>query len=333
MIDKEFNKEILKAPEELPYHVFLYENKHALIFQSTLDNHYKDYHIEDIHRQFFIDIDNNEQTGYAEGFEYLLEDDKIYIFTGTDATWEWKWQEVDSGFISRLSLQSTSTFLRNSIAFIQPEIRIKTVFNSPSWQEIYSEISDVTLLHYEPQVRRVSEIEGYTVPSPECEDAYVICRWQTEFIDILQKYGYALGYTTFSGGPGLRYEERTYLSVLNLENMQNPDLTSQIVIKKYNRPVEMLTTNDYLYIITEHRPDNYSGNFYKAYLSVVDVSDKNNPVVLGYSHTVAGSNAPIYAKNFTIQKANNLLIIKYLYEDSPHMVIFDVSDPENPVKL
>jgi len=53
-----------------------------------------------VHKQFFIDIDNNSATGFQfnsqlwsaqSGVDYLIQDGELYKSTANDASWSWKW--------------------------------------------------------------------------------------------------------------------------------------------------------------------------------------------------------------------------------------------------
>ncbi len=103
------------------------------------------------HTQYYFDIDNNSNTGYittsgnvSGGYEYLLEDDRVYKYTGETGS-SWKWEEIDKGTYGistyeheKYSYSITSTFLKKSIKFNQSTIKITPMYFDENWVKIGS---------------------------------------------------------------------------------------------------------------------------------------------------------------------------------------------------
>ncbi len=115
-------------------------NKGTGIMGVTFNNfensiQFKQFNLEYNHNNYkhmlhFLDIDNNNETGYmfiGGGFEYLLEDNRIYKYKGGNST-EWNWEEVGLG--------TYSTYLKSSIDFTQDIIGIGFMKLDENWTEI-----------------------------------------------------------------------------------------------------------------------------------------------------------------------------------------------------
>ncbi len=310
--EKEFVADLLRGPGNIPYQTKLYENGHALIFESSLSNG-DNVNIR-VHRQYFIDIDNNSDTGYGEGYEYLLEDGIVSKYTGGDGTWEWSWEDVGQGFVTGLSAKSTSVFLKSALPFMQPTIRIKSVLNSRQWTQIYAQTEEVTITL--PQTIR----RDYDIKVSAPDDDRIQYGWKTLFTDIIGERGYALN--RFGGSVGsIHYRYGSYLTTFDLQDYENPEPLDYLYLGDDMKALDMVTTPQFIYIVCEKSPRGMRP--VGTLLKIVKIEE---------DHTVLISEISLFggpASHLTVEKVQERIVV----HDDRHDVTVDVSDPYHPVKI
>ncbi len=123
------------------HYIDLYEYDNRLIFSAVTKNSELKF------AQYFLDLDNNSQTGYisnniGRGFEYLLEEDRVYKYTGGNSG-DWSWELVDNGTFGIDEITQNgiykveSSFFKSSLKLNQEDIKIAFRAYDENWQEIY----------------------------------------------------------------------------------------------------------------------------------------------------------------------------------------------------
>ncbi len=286
------------------------------------------------HRQFFVDSDNVLETGYTGtgngvGADYLVEDKMLFRYTGDGANWLWEEVQQISDVRPRFipsphpgsPQKGEAPYIivsKETVADWAGKIKVLGISLNETWNEIYTTVSG-EYGEIQNQVQRVTAIEGYTVPEPD-HNGYMH-QWSTKFIDILGTDAYALNYFGGAAGPGLYYPYGAYLSLLNVNEMQNPILKSQLNLGDDFMPIDILTSYNYSYVVLEYRPDP-SMIASSTRLKIVDTTDKDNPIIAGSTSLFGGPSS-----NLTIIKEGDLLFVN----DDNHDISIDISDPTNPV--
>jgi len=304
--------------------------KKFYIANDSLNYYFSVPHGEGVmHRQFFVDSDFNISTGYTGtgnkvGADYLVEDKMLFKYTGIGED-DWSWGEVAQISDVRFKSEDTSYIIvsKEEVSTWKNRVKVLGIGLDEDWNEIYSTVSgEYSFLrddYSSIQVRRVTNIEGYTVPQPYY-DAYNMYYWRTKFIDILGDNAYALSNFGDSLGSLINYPFGSYLSVLDVSDMQRPILKKQFNLGDGFLSIFMYTSYNYLYIVQERYLSNRSVG---VYLKIVNITDKYNPKIASSILLFGGS-----ASNITIVKDGNLLIIK----DDNHNILVDISNSTNPMK-
>jgi len=278
------------------------------------------------HFQIYLNTDSDRYTGYnddiVKGAEYLIEDGSLFKST-SDTEWEWEYidevyyisEELDDGkHHIMIDDNGAATVLYNDNGYIK--VSIEPV--SAEWTDTHNFVDEhkiaVSLFQHD-EVTRVKNIEGYQVPKVR---GYYIWNWHTEFIDILNNNAYAL--STYGGNlTSVSTPYGGYLSLLDITNIENPILQSQLYLEGY--PKNMYTEKNISYVVVDHR--NYHVHTSVNTLKIVDTTDKENPTIV-YSADLFTNSIHDGVK---IKKDGNLLKIF----DNSQQVVYDVSDPANPV--
>ncbi len=167
------------------------------------------------------------------------------------------------------------------------------------------------------EVRRATKIPFYKVPEPD--NGEYKFKWTTKFIDLLNNDGYALNGYGGHAGPMINYPYGAYITILDVTNMNNPILKSQLNLDEKRYPIAMYTESTCLYIVVERRP--YSQIAVSTELRIVSTDDSENPYIVARHFLFGGPSSSL-----KISKNGNLLYIK----DKNHDLTIDVTDPSNP---
>lgn len=125
--------------------VELDEYENALHFKTTLkDENFKG------NVQYFLDTDNNSQTGYTNeffsaGYEYLLENERVYKYTEENEGEMEGWTLIDSGHFASAGGKFGSTFLKSSIDITQKQLQIAVLLTDQEWTVQYNMDTNHTL--------------------------------------------------------------------------------------------------------------------------------------------------------------------------------------------
>jgi hypothetical protein len=274
------------------------------------------------HFQIYLNTDNDRYTGYndgtVKGAEYLIEDGSLFKSTSNT---EWEWEYIDEVYYVSEELDDgkhhiliddngAASVLHDGNGYLK--VSIEPV--SEEWTDTHNFVEEHKIkVSY--KVKRVKSIEGYQVPRVL---DYSIHNWHTKFIDILNNEAYAL--STYGGNvTSVSYKYGGYLSLLDVTDIQNPILQSQLDLEGY--PRDMYTEENFSYVVVDNR--DYHKSITRNELKIVDTTDKENPHIISSKYLFSNS---IYSI-LKIKKDGNILTIS---NDSREIII-DVSDPANPV--
>jgi hypothetical protein len=168
---------------------------------------------------------------------------------------------------------------------------------------------------------RVSKIDGYQLPKPEHDG--MIVHWRTLFYDIIDDTAHAL--STFGDSGRLSYPYGTYLSILDVSDMQDPILKTQLNVGDGYKALDMYTDRNYSYIFVENRPS--PNMIASGKMVLVNTADKDNPFVVGSTNLCGG---PI-SLNHIIREGDFLHLFYSDYKGRRH-VRYDLNDPESAVQ-
>jgi hypothetical protein len=288
------------------------------------------------HFQIYLDTDYSVRTGYSDsyikGADYLIEDGSLFKSVSNT---EWEWEYVDEVYyVAEESSDgkyhilvddngaAATMFSEENHLFI--DVSIEPL--SGEWYDTHNFINTRDLkLKDEGNgaiAERVSEIEGYELPKPEHDG--VIVHWRTLFYDIIDDTAYAL--STF----GESYPYGTYLSILDVSNIQDPILKTQLYVgKRYQgyayKALDMYTDRNYSYVFVEKR---FSSDIVSSGgMFLINTADKDNPFVVGSDGLCGGA----MSLNHIIREGDFLHLFYSDYRGRRH-VRYDLNDPESAVQ-
>ena len=286
------------------------------------------------HFQIYLDTDYRVRTGYSDsyikGADYLIEDGSLFKSV-SNTEWEWEYvdevyyvaEESDDGKYHILvddNGAAATMFSEENHIYI--DVSIEPL--SGEWTDSHNFVETRDLkLNGEGNgaiAERISQIEGYQLPIPEHDGMVVF--WHTLFYDVIDNNAHAL--STFGSSEGLLYPFGTYLSILDVTDMQNPILKTQLNVGDGYRALDMYTDMDYSYVFVENRP--LPSMVASSKMVLVNTADKDNPSVVGAIGLCGGP----MSLHHLVRDGDFLHVFYSDYEGRRHKRL-DMSDPESIV--
>jgi len=157
----------------------------AIISQDNL-NYYLLYYRDEFdmaHTQFFVDIDTNSATGYEVsnstdeklGAEYLIEDNMLFKYIGSDGATTWQWERVGQLHTFNGHLNKVVIALpKKEVSDWNTECKIVNIALNESWNFLYSSkmvtyksihIDNIIKDAYDRAMEAYRASDNYTLPN------------------------------------------------------------------------------------------------------------------------------------------------------------------------
>jgi len=104
------------------------------------------------HISFFVDADNDAQTGYSSGVvkgaDYLVEDSRLYEYP--DNAQGWEWNVVSNNIQTQITQKTVKTIIEGNLLNTSSNIKLTSGLATENWEERikYHRMEEFKLLDY-----------------------------------------------------------------------------------------------------------------------------------------------------------------------------------------